>query len=109
LVDGVERVPTHGTEALDQPSSIHASELPKKDQRIDATPTFARGDQYLGGVDARPDAGSKRRDNGRLCRAVRVVVLNYNGRPGLLNLVTDRGIEGDQPDVAAPRMRYRLR
>ena len=41
LVDGVERVPTHGTESLDESGPIDASELPKEDQGVDATPAFA--------------------------------------------------------------------
>jgi hypothetical protein len=101
LVDGAERVLTHGTEPLDEAGSVDASKLPKKNQGIDATSAVASGYQHLGGVGARSDARSKRRDDRCLRCTIRVVVLNNDRRTGLLNLVPDRRIERDKPDFTA--------
>src|SRR5207244_9699091 len=96
-------------ESPDEARLVDAANLTGEHDRVEPAAALARTDERLVRIESRPRARGHRSNDGGGSRAVRIIVLYDDRRPGLADLRTHRGIERDEPDLSAAWTRYRRR
>ena len=92
-------------ESPDEARLVDAANLTGEHDRVEPAAALARTDERLVRIESRPRARGHRSNDGGGSRAVRIIVLYDDRRPGLADLRTHRGV----PDLSAAWTRYRRR
>src|SRR5438876_3798727 len=92
-------------ESPDEARLVDAANLTGEHDRVEPAAALARTDERLVRIESRPRARGHRSNDGGGSRAVRIIVLYDDRRPGLADLRTHRGVS----DLSAAWTRYRRR